>query len=129
MANNVFPPEQEHDKYKITNAIARILFRAPGVQALNYPSEATALQSLNLCMQPDVADQYFMPSEAWMIKLGTSLPQLPMLDEPGPFYRTTFIRKSETIEPDGRIHWSEILQDVQPEDIAHLAYRPRLPHL
>jgi hypothetical protein len=128
MATTLFPPDQEQDKYKITNAISRVLFKIPGVQALNYPSVATRLKSLNLCLPTEIADQYFVPSEAWTIRIEETATQLPGLDdEHGPFYRTTFIRKSEAIDPDGRIHWSDVLENVRPEQIAHLAYRSRLP--
>jgi hypothetical protein len=127
MATALFPPEQEQDKFKITNAISRLLFKIPNVQALNYPSVATKLNGLNLCLQPEIVDQYFMPSEAWMIRIEDVKEQLPGLNEPGPFFQTTFVRKSAPIEQDGHIRWSGILQNVQPEDIAHLTYRPRLP--
>lgn len=127
MATTLFPPNQEQDKYKITNAISRLLFRIPGVQALNYPSVATRLTGLNLCLPPQLADEHFVGSEAWMMRLEEQADQLPGLNEQGPFYRTTFLRKSESIGPDGQIRWSGILSNVRPQDIAHLAYRPRLP--
>ena len=125
MATTLFPPNEEQDKYKITNAISRLLLRIPGVHALNYPSVATRLKNINLCMEPKIADQ-FMPAEAWMIRIEEAAAHSPGLDDNhGPFYRTTFVRKSELIYGDGRIRWSEVLRDVQPHEIAHLAYRPR----
>jgi hypothetical protein len=128
MATTLFSPEEEQDKYKITNAIGRLLMRIPGAHGLNYPSVATNLVSLNLCLRPEIADQYFKPLEAWMIKIEERAEELPGLrSEKGPFYRTTFVRRSEMIEPNGRIEWSDVLQDVQPNQIAHLAYRTRLP--
>jgi hypothetical protein len=129
MATARFQPEEAGDKYKITNAIARPLLRIPGVQALNYPSVASKLKNINLCMSPEVADQFFSASEAWMIEIEEVVDRLTGLDEEGPFYRTRFVRKSLSIDPDGRIHWSEILQNVQPHQIAHLAYNPRLPNI
>jgi hypothetical protein len=125
MATTLFPPSEEQDKYKITNAIGRLLLRMPNVHGLNYPSVATGLVSLNLCLRPEITDQYFKPAEAWMIRLEEEAQQLA--SEEGPFFRTTFIRRSEEIEPSGRIRWSEILHDVRPEQIAHLIYRTRLP--
>jgi hypothetical protein len=127
MATTLFAPGDEQDKYKITNAISRALFRIPGVDALNYPSVATSLVSLNVCLAPAIADKHFRPSEAWMIKVEEKADRLPNLDGDGPFYRTTFIRRSEAIEPDGHIRWSGVLRNVRPEDIAHLTYRTRLP--
>jgi hypothetical protein len=63
-----------------------------------------------------------------MMKFEEKADQLPGLrDDGGPFYRTTFTRRSEEIEPSGRIRWSEVLHDVRPEQIAHLVYRTRFP--
>jgi hypothetical protein len=53
--------------------------------------------------------------------------RLDGLNQDGPFYRTTFIRKSEEIKSDGRIVWSDLLVNVTPEQIVHLDYRTRLP--
>ena len=97
------------------------------MQALNYPSVATRLVGLNVCLPPSVADLHFQPGEAWMLKFEERVDRLEGVKEDGPFYRTTFLRRSETIRADGRIQWSGILSGVQPQDIAHLAYRPRLP--
>jgi hypothetical protein len=128
MATTIFGPSEEQDKYKITNAIGRILFGIPEVHALNYPSVATKLVSLNLCLRPEIADQYFQPAEAWMIRLEGKVDRLPGVNENGPIFQITFIRRSEEIEPaTGRIRWSDILHDVPPEQVAHLAYRPLLP--
>lgn len=128
MSTTLFPPEEEQDKYKITNSIGRLLLKIPNVHGLNYPSVATGLVSLNLCLRPEIADQYFEAQEAWMIKIEERAEELPGLtEERGPFFRTTFVRRSEAIEADGRIRWSDVLQNVLPEQIAHLAYRTRLP--
>ena len=127
MATTSFAPAEEQDKYKITNAIGRLLFKMPNIQGLNYPSVATGLESLNLCLQPAIADQYFRATEAWMIRLEERVERLPGLNKDGPFYRSTFIRRSEKIDSDGRISWSNMLENVRPEEIAHLTYRTRLP--
>jgi hypothetical protein len=128
MATSLFPHEQEQDKYKITNSIGRLLLKIPNVDALNYPSVATRLMSLNLCLRPEVADRHFEPSEAWMIRFEEKAERLPGLEaQEGPFYRATFLRRSEAINADGRIQWSSVLHDVRPEQIAHLAYRTRWP--
>ena len=62
-----------------------------------------------------------------MIRIEEAADKLPGVNEPWPFYRTTFFRRSETIEPDGHIGWSDFLQNVDIKDIAHLAYRPGIP--
>jgi len=126
MATTLFPPEYEEDQYKITNAIAEVLFKAPEVDALNYPSVAASLECINLCLRPAVADTIFKPHEAWMIRIEERADHLPGLKEKPTdvYYRTTFLRRSEKIEENGDILWSDILTDVKPEDIAHLAYRP-----
>jgi hypothetical protein len=120
LATTIFPPRDEQEKYKITNSISRRLFGIPGVQALNYPSVATGLQSLNLCLKPTIADQHFAAAEAWMLRFEERAERLPGLDQGGPFLRTTFLRKSEEIESSGRIRWSEPLQNVRPEQIERM---------
>jgi hypothetical protein len=126
MATAMFPAEEEEDQYKITNAISEILFRAPEVDALNYPSVATNLNCVNLCLKPAVADRLFKPCEAWMIRIEERADHVPGLKEKPTdvFYRTTFMRRSEKIDENGDIHWSDVLTNVKPEDIALLAYRP-----
>jgi hypothetical protein len=127
MATTVFAPHEEQDKYKITNSIGRLLLQIPSVHGLNFPSVATGLVSLNLCLRPEIADRFFHPAEAWMIKIEEKKERLDGLNQDGPFYRTTFIRKSEEIKSDGRIVWSDLLVNVTPEQIVHLDYRTRLP--
>jgi hypothetical protein len=127
MATTVFAPPEEQDNYKITNSIGRLLLKIPSVHGLNYPSVATRLESLNLCLRPEVADQFFYGAEAWMIKIEEKRDRLDGLKQEGPFYRTTFIRKSDEIKADGRLVWSDLLVNVTPEQIVHLDYRTRLP--
>jgi hypothetical protein len=128
MATTMFTPSEEQDKYKITNSIGRNLFKIPNVHALNYPSVASKLVSLNLCLPPEIADQNFKPAEAWMIRFDEKSDRLPGSDDQeGPYFRTTFVRRSEQIEPDGRICWSDILHDVKASQIGHLTYRTLLP--
>jgi hypothetical protein len=126
MATMLFSPDEEEDKYKITNGISDVMFKIAGIDALNYPSVATQLECVNLCLKPAVADRLFKPSEAWMIRIEERADHPPGLKEKPTdvFYRTTFVRRSEEINENGNIHWSDVLKDVTPEDIAHLAYRP-----
>ena len=63
-------PDGEEHKYKPTIALANLLFSAPNLDAVNYPSVATANHGINVCTLPDKADQLFSPLEAWMIRVG-----------------------------------------------------------
>ena len=123
MATNHFSPEDEQSKYRITNAIAQVLFGIPSVEALNYPSVATALNCLNICLRPEIADKHFIASEAWMIRIEETAMRLPGVSKDGPFHRFSFIRKSMSIDSTGNIMWSDLLHDVKPTDVAHLIYR------
>jgi hypothetical protein len=42
--------------------------RRPGTQALNYPSVASSLRNINLCMSPEVADRFFSASLIHLLK-------------------------------------------------------------
>jgi hypothetical protein len=126
MATTLFPADQEQGKYIITNVISDLLFKIPGVQAINYPSVATRLHCLNICLKPEVADEHFMPSHAWMIHIEEETDRLQGIERTGTYYRTNFIRKSEAIEADGKIRWSDPLTNVQPEEVASLFYRSPL---
>ncbi len=128
MATGQFTPDLEEAKYKITNAISKLLFAAPGVEAFNYPSVATNMNCINLCMKPEVADSYFFPAECWMVRIDEERDNLPGHEprEGQVFYKTTFLRKSLAIGEDGTIEWSDVLADVQPEDLGHLVWQPRI---
>jgi hypothetical protein len=123
IATTPFSPEQEQSKYIITNAIADLLFKIPGVRALNYPSVATRLHCLNICLKPNVADQHFIPSHAWMIRIEEPTDRLPGVERPGIYYRTSFIRRTETIAEDGKLRWSEPLTNVRPEEVSNRFYQ------
>jgi hypothetical protein len=98
----------------------------PDLQALNYPSVAASRKNINLCLKPETADRILVPSGACMVRIEERADHLPGLNEEPTdvYYRTTFVRRSEKIDDDGVIHWSEVLSDVKPEDIRHLAARP-----
>lgn len=123
MATEHFVPDDEQSKYLITNAIAEILFGIPDIEALNYPSVATSLHCLNICLKPDVADKHFKPGEVWMIRIEEAASRLPGVDAEGPFYRFSYIRRSTNVDPVGNITWSGMLHDVKPSEVAHLMYR------
>ena len=121
LATSVYSPHIEERAYLRTNAISAILFTAPDVQALNYPSVATNLRSLNLCMKPAVADELFYGSEAWMLEVEDELQDVPGIE--GRLLKIKFTRRSEKIAADGTITWSAPLSNVTFGDIAHLLPR------
>lgn len=124
MATARFPPEEQRDRYKITNAIGSLLLSAPGVDGLNYPSVATALKCVNICLPPDVADRLLVPSEAWMVRILHATDRLPGEAEPrGEWvYRVKFERRSEAIEADGTIKWSNA--PIRADDLPVLVWSP-----
>ena len=63
-------PDSEPHLYHPTIALADLLFRAPKVDAINYPSVATQDKGINVCMLPAEADAIFRASEAWIIQIG-----------------------------------------------------------
>lgn len=122
LATTVFPPEIEAKGYVMTTTISDVLFRPPYVNAFNYPSVATTLKSINLCLKPDMADQTFIPVEAWMIRIDDETTSLPGAspDAGNRFFRTTYLRRSEEIGSDGTIRWSSVLGNIEPYEIAYL---------
>ena len=63
-------PDDEGHMYKPTIALADLLLKAPGVDAISYPSVATSDHGINVCMLPDRADAIFVALEAWMMEIG-----------------------------------------------------------
>lgn len=121
MATGRWPESEQQDQYKITNAIASVLMGAPDACGLNYPSVATTLNSINLCLPPSVADEIFVPLEAWTLRTEERVDRLSGLDHTGPFFRTEFLRRSREIDSDGTIHWT----DVEPGyPVEHLLKAP-----
>jgi hypothetical protein len=92
----------ESHLYTPTIALADLLFKAPGVDAIIYPSVATQDKGINVCMLPAKADSVFRASEAWMIQIGERA-LLPETNEP--LMRIAFRSRSREIGPDGLIHW------------------------
>jgi RES domain len=76
-------PEGEEYRYKPTIALANLLFSAPGMDAINYPSVASGDHGINVCILPDKADQLFVPKEAWMVRIGKRVAH-PQTGEPLP---------------------------------------------
>jgi hypothetical protein len=84
------------------------------------------LHCLNICLKPEVADEHFMPSHAWMIRIEEVADRLPGVEATGTYYRTNFIRKTEIIEADGNLWWSDPLINIRPDEVSSLFYRSPL---
>lgn len=113
-------PDGEEHRYKPTIALANLLFTAPTLDAVNYPSVASDQYGINLCMLPDKADQLLSPKEAWMVKMGERAihPKTREL-----LWRIEFIRRSKKIEPDGTITWRRPGQGINEAEILRFARR------
>jgi hypothetical protein len=109
----VVPDGDEH-KYKPTIALANLLFSAPNLDAVNYPSVATANHGINVCMLPDKADQFFSPLEAWMIGVGETALH-PKTGER--LDQVSFLRRSHEIGPDGSIAWRPAGEGINADEI------------
>lgn len=109
---------QEHDAYKKTNALARILSRIPDTDGIQYPSVSTRLNAVNLCLYPEKADELFKPSEAWMLRVEGHVDELPNAEpNPAGFLGIRFLSRSEHIGPDGELHWRPVGDERHAEYI------------
>jgi hypothetical protein len=118
-------PEGEEYRYKPTIALANLLFTAPGLDAVTYPSVASGDHGINICMLPDKADQLFVPREAWMIRLSERAVH-PHTGQP--LWRTDFLRRSREIGPDGVITWHAPGEGIDQMEIMRFA-RDRIQSL
>lgn len=108
--------------YKPTIGLANILFRAP-IDAVAYPSVATGHNGINICFQPERADELFKASEAWEFEI---LGDGYLYDKPSLLLRS--LRKSTIIDDDGIITWGAYGVDVGEYFIRQFA-RGLLPSL
>jgi hypothetical protein len=107
-------PDDEPHLYYPTIALSELLFRAPNVDAIQYPSVATQDHGINVCMLPARADAVFRASEAWMIQIGEKEPQ----PETGqPLMRIRFRLRSHEIGHDGVINWRAEGDGIDQETI------------
>jgi len=113
-------PDGEEHKYKPTIALGDLLFTAPNLDAVNYPSVATEDHGINVCMLPEKADNFFAPFEAWMMRVEEDALH-PMTGER--LTRVYFLRRSHEIEPDGVITWRPPGEGVEPEEIMRFVRR------
>jgi hypothetical protein len=107
-------PDGEEHKYKPTIALANLLFSAPNLDAVMYPSVATADHGINVCMLPDKVDQLFSPVEAWMIRVEENALH-PKTGER--LQRIHFLSRSHKIGPDGSITWRQAGEGINPDEI------------
>jgi hypothetical protein len=111
-------PEGEEYRYKPTIALANLLFSAPGMDAINYPSVASGDHGINVCILPDKADQLFVPKEAWMVRIGKRVAH-PQTGEP--LWRFDFLQRSKDIGPDGIITWRAPGEGMNQAEIMRFA--------
>lgn len=62
-------PKSERYKYQTTAAIAELLLKIPGVDAIQYPGIATSLKGLNLCLKRESVDRVLKPIGFSMMKV------------------------------------------------------------
>ena len=119
LARHSGPPCQKvrNTNYKPTIALANVLFTAPGLDAINYPSVASGDNGINVCMLPDKADQLFVPKEAWMIRLGE---RAAHPEKGAPIWRTDFLQRSKKIGPDGIIKWWAPGEGINQAEVMNL---------
>ena len=117
--------DAEEHKYKPTIAIGSNLFGIPGIDGINYPSVATNLNAINLCLKPEKADEIFEPSEFFMVKLSDQkdASELGVKTENGTMYRIDFIRESRGINRNGEIEWGPEVLNLPYERVEHLMKR------
>jgi hypothetical protein len=112
--------EGEDYKYKPTIALADILFTAPKLDAVTYPSVATSDHGINICMAPEKADEFFVPFEAWMVRVD----ERALHPETGQvLHRVHFLNRSQEIGADGAIIWRPIGEGINPEEIMRFVRR------
>lgn len=107
-------PDGETHLYKPTIALAELLFAAPNVDAISYPSVATNDHGINVGMLPAKVDAVFAPSEAWVIDVG----ERELHPDTGErLMRIHFRQRSHEIGPDGLIRWRAEGDGIDQESI------------
>ncbi len=109
----VVPDDRPHLYYP-TIALADMLFSAPKLDAIQYPSVATQDHGINVCMRPARADAVFRASEAWMIEIGEK--ELHP-EKTQPLMQVRFRLRSQEIGSDGVIHWRPEGDGIDQETI------------
>lgn len=123
LTTTVVPPGEDESVFKGTNAIARVLAKIPDIESLNYPSIATHLNCVNLCLTAEAADRHLRPSEAWMLRVTDWQAELPgQAPTKSGFYQTEILARSRPIGKDSRIEWEKNNGDLNPGMIGQLSW-------
>lgn len=109
ISTSVYADVERDSRYKLTNALARMLMEPEGIDGIIYPSVAAEMTAFNICLPPKQADQYFYPFEAWEIEVVAS----PLNGE-GSIAK--FLRHG-IVSDSGKIIWSERAHDFSEDDI------------
>jgi hypothetical protein len=109
ISTSVYADVERDNRYKLTNALARILMEQEGIEGIIYPSVAADMTAFNICLPPKQADQYFYPFEAWEVEVVT-----PPLNGEGSIVK--FLRHG-IVSDSGKITWSERARDFSEGDI------------
>lgn len=110
-------PPDNPDQYKVTAALANILFRAP-LDAITYPSVATDQNGINLCLLPSRADELLRPAEAWEFEVVEDY-QHPATGRH--LYKVQALRKTTSIDQNGTLVWGPNGAGVGADDLRFFA--------
>ena len=110
--------DPDSPKYRLTAAFGGLLFGAPDLDAINYPSVATHDRGINICFLPEKADALLEPSEAWVIRIEA---QASHPDSSEPLHQISFVKRSKEIGPDWLIEWLPPGVGVASEEIFRFA--------
>lgn len=109
ISTSVYADVERDSRYKLTNALARMLMEPEGIEGIIYPSVAADMTAFNICLPPKQADQYFYPFEAWEVEVVA-----PPLNGEGSIAK--FLRHG-IVSDSGKIIWSERTRDFSEDDI------------
>ncbi len=109
IAASVYAPSEQDDRYKMTNALARMLLQPPDIEGIIYPSVAAEMTAFNICLPPKNADKYFYPFETWEVEVVAP-------PTPGDSSAVRFLRKG-AVGDSGQISWGPLLDHVEENDI------------
>tara|TARA_R110000868_G_scaffold411718_1_gene707978 strand:+ start:1632 stop:2588 length:957 start_codon:yes stop_codon:yes gene_type:complete len=109
ISTSVYTDSERDWRYKLTNALARMLLEPEGIEGIIYPSVASDMTAFNICFSPKQADQHFYPFEAWEIQV--IAPPLEGESSVAKFLRHGVVGDS------GKITWSASSQGFSKNEI------------